>query len=245
MAGIAVTAFILFLIGLPIGVALDALATRLAVPEPEPDGPVETPAEDDPSAAHPGLAAESGALTVPAATHQWRRAAIVAATAGLFATAGARYQDPSHLALVTAYIAVLTVCAATDILAYRVPNVITYPAMLLALIAGALMPEADLLRVMGGGALASGILLAPALVTRGQGLGMGDVKLAAFVGLALGLSLTLPALFLMALSGGAAAAALLLSGRRHRGDPIPYAPFISLGAVAVLLWQGAAFHSFT
>jgi prepilin signal peptidase PulO-like enzyme (type II secretory pathway) len=178
-------------------------------------------------------------------THQWRRAAVIAVTAGLFATAGVRYQDPSHLALVTAYIAILIVCATTDVLAYRVPNVVTYPGMLLAVIAGALMPEADLLRVLGGGALAGGILLAPALVTRGQGLGMGDVKLAVFVGLALGLSLTLPALLLMALSGGAAAAALLLTGRRHRGDPIPYAPFISLGAVAVLLWQGAAFHSFT
>lgn len=244
VAGIAVTAFILFLIGLPVGIVLDALAARLAVPEFEADRPLEVPAEENPPAKHPGLAAESGALALPAMTHQWRRAAIVIATAGLFAVAGARYQDSSHLALVTAYIAVLTLCTATDVLAYRVPNVVTYPAMLLAVIAGVLMPEADFLRVIAGGALAGGILLLPAFLTRGQGLGMGDVKLAAFVGLALGLSLTLSALLLMALSGGAAAVALLLTGRRHRGDPIPYAPFISLGALAVLLWQGAAFHSF-
>ncbi len=245
VAGIAMTPFLLFVIGIPVGLALDALATRLAVPEPDANDPAESPAEEDAPAKQPGLAAESGALTVPAAAPQWRRAAIVLATAGLFAAAGARYHDPSHLALVTAYIAVLTLCTATDVLAYRVPNVVTYPAMLLAFIAGALMPDADLLRVMAGGALAGGILLLPAVLTRGRGLGMGDVKLGFFVGLALGLSLTLSALLLMALTGGVAAAILLLTGSRRRGDPIPYAPFISLGALAVLLWQGAAFHSFT
>jgi hypothetical protein len=53
------------------------------------------------------------------------------------------------------------------------------------------------------------------------------------------------ALLLMALAGGVVAAALLVSGRRKRGEPIPYAPFIALGAVATLLWQGSAFASLT
>jgi prepilin signal peptidase PulO-like enzyme (type II secretory pathway) len=49
----------------------------------------------------------------------------------------------------------------------------------------------------------------------------------------------------MAFAGGIAAVFLLLSGLRKRGEPIPYAPFISAGALAVLLWQGAAFASLT
>jgi leader peptidase (prepilin peptidase)/N-methyltransferase len=84
-------------------------------------------------------------------------------------------------------------------------------------------------------------MLGVALVSRG-GLGLGDVKLAGFAGLALGGPLILPALLITALAGGLAAAYLALRGRR-RGHPMPYAPFISGGALAVLLWQGSAFAS--
>lgn len=238
-------ALLLALIGLPTGLALDALIVRLAVaPDDEAEEPAAREGREEQPARPPLVQAEAGALVLgherPASA--WaRRLLIAAATSGLFALAAARYQDPSHLALVCAYIAVLILCAATDALAFRVPNSVTYPAIVGALAAGALMPGADFWEVVAGGALAGGVLLAPALLTGGLGMGMGDVKLATFVGLALGFSLVAPALLLMALGGGAAAAFLLLSGRRRRGDPIPYAPFISAGALAVLLWQGAAF----
>lgn len=241
-----VTPLLFFFVGLAVGVLLDTLAVWLAMPEEEQAVSEDPTVSETHSPARPDLAAESGALTIPLSSETarlWWRIAIIGITAAAFAAAGARYDDPSHLALVSAYIAVLLLCAATDILAYRVPNVVTYPAILLALAAGILMPDADLVRVLGGGALAGGIMLLPTLLTRGKGLGMGDVKLAAFVGLALGISLTLSALLLMALAGGVAAAALMLSGLRHRGDPIPYAPFISAGALVVILWQGVAFHS--
>jgi prepilin signal peptidase PulO-like enzyme (type II secretory pathway) len=241
-----VTPIVLLVVGLAMGVLLEPLMLWLAAPEERQDTSEELTTPETPSPPAADLASESGALTLllssDAARLSWR-VAIIAVTAGTFATAGARYDDPSHLALVTAYIAVLILCGATDILAYRVPNVVTYPAILLALGAGILMPDADFVRVLGGGALAGGIMLLPIIITRGKGLGMGDLKLAAFIGLALGLSLTLSALLLMALAGGVAAAALLITGLRHRGDPIPYAPFISIGALAVMLWQGVAFHS--
>src|SRR3989304_10192847 len=114
--------------------------------------------------------------------------------------------------------------------------------MLGALVVGATMPGADPLEVLAGGLLAGGVLFLPALFTGGVGMGMGDVKLATFVGLALGFVLAVPALVFMALAGGVAAGVLLLSGRRRRGEPIPYAAFISAGALATLLWQGAAFR---
>ena len=65
-----------------------------------------------------------------------RRLLITGATIGLFAIAGARYTDVSHLPIVTAYICVLLVCASTDILSFRVPNAVTYPAILGALVVG-------------------------------------------------------------------------------------------------------------
>jgi prepilin signal peptidase PulO-like enzyme (type II secretory pathway) len=225
---------VLALAGIPAGFALDAVIVRLAVP----------PDDDDAATPFaPRLQSEAGALVLPQedATRAWlRRLIVVAATAGLFALAGGRY-DGGEIALVCAYVCVLLVCAGTDALAYRVPNVITYPAIVGALIAGALMPDTDFPRVLAGGALAGGIFLFPALLTGGAGMGMGDVKLAAFAGLALGFPNIAPALVFTALAGGGAALALLTTGARRRREPIPYAPFISAGALVALFWQGAAF----
>ena len=240
-------------IGLAVGLALDALIVRLAVsPYDDDDGgdaDEEDVAEEDSAeiAASGALAAahaEAGALVLAldGSRAAWtRRLLVVAATAGLFAAAGARYDDATQLAVVTAYICVLLLCAGTDALSYRVPNVVTYPAIVGALVVGLAMPGADIYEVLAGGALAGGVLLLPALLTGGRGMGMGDVKLVAFAGLALGFANVAPALLFMALGGGLVAAVLLISGLRSRGEPIPYAPFISAGALATLLWQGAAF----
>jgi len=244
------TPILLALIGLPVGLALDALIVRLAVlPDDDEAGEGEVPdaPADEPTPwSAPALGAEAGTLVL-AAEHpgvSWsRRLLVVAATAGLFAIAGARYDGAQQLAAVTGYIAVLLLCAGTDALAYRVPNVVTYPAILGALVAGALMPGAGFYEALAGGALAGGLLLLPALVTGGVGMGMGDVKLAAFVGLALGFSKVVPALIFMALGGGLVAVLLLLTRLRKRGEPIPYAPFISIGAIVTLLWFGAAFET--
>ncbi|MCH8850240.1 MAG: prepilin peptidase, partial [Chloroflexi bacterium] len=172
------------LLGLVAGLALDAVIVRLAVP---PDDDLNGAEE----AAHTQtLAAESGSLVVTSVGTQWpRRLFVMAATAGLFAIAAVRYDEPAHLALVSVYICVFVACAGTDLLAYRVPNVITYPAIIGAIVVGALLPSANVWEVLAGGALTGIVLLLPALFTGGIGMGMGDVKLAAFVGLAIGFTL--------------------------------------------------------
>jgi prepilin signal peptidase PulO-like enzyme (type II secretory pathway) len=228
----------LALIGLPVGLVLETLIVVLGTELDEEDG-----TEPEGASTAGRLHAESGSLVVAAdGARPWlRRIAVVAATAGLFAVAGARYEHPGDLAIVTAYVSVLLLCAGTDLIAYRVPNVVTYPAIVAAIALGATLPDASIWEVLAGGALAGGVLLLPALLTGGLGMGMGDVKLAVFAGLALGFRLVPPALLVTALGGGAVAAFLLVSGLRKRGEPIPYAPFISAGALTVLLWRGAAF----
>jgi prepilin signal peptidase PulO-like enzyme (type II secretory pathway) len=226
------------LLGAVVGLLLDPLVELLAVPPPEEEA---TPQEDSPAAvarAH----GEAGRVHLAALTGEgplWRRPALIAATTAAFAVAASRYEEPGQAAVISAYAAVLIVCAATDLIAFRVPNVITYPAAGGAILAAALMPDGDLTKALVGGAAGAGLMLGVALISRG-GLGLGDVKLAGFVGLALGGPLILPALLITSLSGGLAAAYLALRVRR-RGHPMPYAPFISGGALAVLLWQGSTF----
>jgi leader peptidase (prepilin peptidase) / N-methyltransferase len=231
------------LVGIAAGFVLDEVIARLAR-EPYERGEIE---EDDlrlkrdPSLA---LSSETGAFDMPRALttgSAYRRLVVVAATAALFALAGRQYGDePGHLLIIGGYIAALIVCTGTDVLAYRVPNVVTYPAIVAAIVIGSLMPDASTPNVWAGGLIVGGTFLAMSIATRG-GMGMGDVKLAFFVGFSLGLVFGVFAMLITAISGGVIAVLLMLTRIRDRRDPIPYAPFIAIGAAWVMLTRGTAF----
>ena len=230
--------------GFAVGFVLDSMIARLAR-EPFERHEVE---DDDLRLQKPGalieLASETGAFAMPRALTSgsvYRRTVVVNTTALLFALIGVQYADSiTSLAIVAAYVAALIVCTGTDVLAYRVPNVISYPAILGALAIGMVHPDANRLDVLAGGGMTGGVFLVMSIVTRG-GMGMGDVKLAFFTGFALGLTLAVPALLLTAILGGVVAVVLLITSIRDRRDPIPYAPFIAIGAAVVFLLGGTAF----
>jgi leader peptidase (prepilin peptidase) / N-methyltransferase len=232
-------------VGFAAGIVLDGLIARLAR-EPNERGELE---DDDLRLKKDGGASlefnsETGALAMPTALTTragYRRVIVVLATALIFALVGRQYEgDALNIAIIAGYAAVLIVCTGTDVLAYRVPNVITYPAIIAAFAIGMLMSDANRGDVLLGGAIIGGTFMAMAIATRG-GMGMGDVKLAFFVGLALGLTFGIQAMLITAIAGGGIALVLLASRIRDRRDPIPYAPFIAGGALFVLLTQGAAF----
>ncbi len=71
------------------------------------------------------------------------------------------------------------------------------------------------------------------------GLGLGDVKLAAALGLYLGwLGWSYPVVGTVAafLVGGVVSLALLASGRAGRRTAVPFGPPMLLGALAAVLW---------
>jgi len=121
-----------------------------------------------------------------------------------------------------------------------VPNAVTYPGILLALVAAVFMPDADLKGALLAAAIVGTFFLVLALLSRG-GLGLGDVKLAILIGAALGLPAAYQALFLGVLAAGVVMLLLFLAGVVGRREAVPYAPFLALAAVAVVLVEGAAF----
>ncbi len=92
-----------------------------------------------------------------------------------------------------------------------------------------------LLDMLLGAFVGGGLLLAIAVATRG-GMGGGDVKFAAALGLWFGWQHTLLALFLSFLAGGLGGGVLLLLRIRKRKDLIPFGPFIAAGAFVALLY---------
>ena len=148
------------------------------------------------------------------------------------------------------YAGLLVVIFVIDLENQLVLDRITYPAMLLALIFSFFWPglgvisalgEGALGRVVGslvGGALGFVAYVLPLVLSRG-GMGWGDVKLAALVGLMTGFPLVIVAVLLSWISGGLVAALLLILGSKKLKDPIPSATFLSVSAMVTLLWGQA------
>lgn len=86
-----------------------------------------------------------------------------------------------------------------------------------------------------GGLLGGGLMLVIAILTRG-GMGGGDIKFAAGLGLWLGWQLTGLTLLLAFLLGGAGSLTVLVLRLKSRKDMIPFGPFIAVGAYVALLY---------
>jgi leader peptidase (prepilin peptidase)/N-methyltransferase len=161
-------------------------------------------------------------------------------TAGLVVLAAIRYANPWRAVLVAGLLALMPGIALIDLRHRIIPNRLTYPALVLFPLVVALAwligDAADPARGLFGVLLYGGILFLVAIVSRG--MGMGDVKLAALIGLVLG-SLGLRYV------GVAAAAAVVLGGLgglaalamgRSRKSAIPFGPYLAAGAVVAGLW---------
>lgn len=166
------------------------------------------------------------------------------AAAFLFGLAGWRFGLTPHGLMDCVYISVLLLLGVTDLEHRLIPNVIILPAILLALVAGFWADWMSWQAALLGGAI--GLLffgvayaLANVLYPGKIGLGMGDVTLATFIGLAVGFPSAMTAIVLGILLGGLVSAFLLLTRRATLQTAIPYGPFLILGGLIAMFWGPA------
>ncbi|HEY40289.1 MAG TPA: prepilin peptidase [Dehalococcoidia bacterium] len=151
------------------------------------------------------------------------------------------------------YSCVFVVIFGIDLKHQLILNRIVYPIALIALVLdialnqpwilesapGAFqsMPDVAARTVIGitGGATGFVLLLIPALVFRG-GMGWGDVKMAGLIGLVVGFPLVFVSILGAIIVGGLIAVVLLITRVKKRGEAIPFGPFLSLAAIATLLF---------
>ena len=161
------------------------------------------------------------------------------ASGALFAGVALRLDDPWVAVLVAPFSALLVAISVIDIRTKKIPNRLVYPALLVsagflvvARLAGA---DVDLIRAgVGFLALGGGFLLIALIVPKG--MGMGDVKLAALIGLVLGsqgLALVGVAAGVGVLLGGVGSIVALLAGA-SRKQAIPFGPFLAAGALVAV-----------
>ena len=136
--------------------------------------------------------------------------------------------------------AALVVITFIDLDHQIIPDVISLPGIpigfaLTFFVAGLSWRDSLLGVLVGGGSLAcvAGIYY---LLTRNEGMGMGDIKLLAMLGAFMGWKAILPTIFIGSLIGSLVGVPLMLIKRASGKLAIPFGPFLSLGAIIYLLW---------
>ena len=174
-------------------------------------------------------------------------------TAILFLSLFLKFGLSWDMLIYLAFISSLIVATFTDFDHRIIPDVVTYPALVLGLILSIVYPSmqrtihqwsnicaspgegflASLIGALSGGLFlyATGVL--GGKVFKKEAMGGGDVKLLAMIGAFLGWQLVALTIFLSALSGSLVGLVIKLK----KGESyIPYGPYLALGAVISLLW---------
>jgi leader peptidase (prepilin peptidase) / N-methyltransferase len=173
-------------------------------------------------------------LRAPAARPWTLSPAAVVAALAVAAVALARIGLTPYGVMAAGSLGVLVVLSAIDVQARILPNVIVLPATAAVFAAQAVFYPGALTESVVAALVAASVTLAPALVNPAA-MGMGDVKLAAFLGMLLG-SKVLAAMMLGFLATAPVLVVLLITrGRSARRKAVPLGPFLALGAAVVLL----------
>jgi len=164
-------------------------------------------------------------------------------TGALFGYLYWRYGLSIELAITLFYCCLFIVLLVIDLEHGLILNKVIYPAMAVALLFSIFFPiffpQSEIVPEIGqaaiGGGIGLGLFLLVVLISRG-GIGWGDVKMAALIGLVTGFPLILVALLLAVFLGALVAGLLLALKIKKRKEAIPFAPFLSLATLVTLLW---------
>jgi leader peptidase (prepilin peptidase)/N-methyltransferase len=165
----------------------------------------------------------------------WRYPAVEAVTAALIGGCLLKFGPTWDCAVAVFFCATLVAVSAVDVERRIIPNRIVVPAAGVVLVANTtLHPSVEWLAA----GLGASLFLFVAALAYPAGMGMGDVKLALLLGVALGR--TVPVAMLTGMLAALVPAAVLLirHGQAARKMGIPFGPFLALGGV-VALFAGA------
>ena len=200
------------LVGLLVGALVGPVADRIATNAPE---------------HHPFFRAVPRSRRLPLVT---------AATALLGAASGLVFGFELETLVASLFCWILIVVTRTDLEHRLIPDKVILPGAVAML---ALRTIDDPSVEWVASALATGLVFFVIVLVYPKGLGMGDVKLSAFLGAGLGVSVV-PAMFVGFFAAFVPAVVMLIrQGTGARKKAIPLGPFLALGGVVALFWGDA------
>lgn len=177
-----------------------------------------------------------------------RFALVEAVTGVLFLSVFLLYGYGVDFVVLGACISLLVVVTLIDLEHGLILDKIIFPGIVLLLLLAPFWPDFGFPRTFLGDETLAASLINSALSGLGAflvflaiaminpaGMGGGDIKFAALLGLMVGFPGILLAIWISVIGGGIIAIGLILSRKKGRKDTIPFGPFMAIGAAAVLI----------
>lgn len=142
---------------------------------------------------------------------------------------------PAHI-LIFAVLLIFLGVIITDIEFQIIPDEFVFSLLLIVLVSILASSTQTFFASLAVGFSCALFLLVLHLVTRGRGMGLGDVKLAVPIGLLLGYPLGLLWMFVSFVSGAVFGIALMLMGSAGMKTKLAFGPFLIFGAVITMIF---------
>ena len=136
------------------------------------------------------------------------------------------------------FTALLIILFGTDLETMRLPNVITYPGIVLGLVFSVFLPPGFVSAAIGaavGAAIPWAIRYAWLRATKVEAMGLGDVKMLAMIGAFLGWQQVWVTLFIASVTGAIVGITLLKLSGRGTSAKIPFGTFLAIAALIASL----------
>lgn len=136
----------------------------------------------------------------------------------------------------TFFVTVLVTIFLTDLKEMFVPDRVIIPALIISILIKLLLLPHQLASSVISGFLIGLFFLILVVVTKGKGMGGGDIKLGAFIGLSLGFPGGFLAIMLGFLLGAIFGLLAIILGKKSLKDAVPFGPFLVIGSFITLFW---------
>ena len=152
------------------------------------------------------------------------------------------FQIPNffYLSFVSCFLVIIFVY---DLKRYIIPDVVVYPAIVVSgiwyLVAGIFFKfytKYEILNTIYSVVGAAAFFLVIVLISKGKWMGIGDIKLAFFMGLFLSWPNILVALFSAFFIGAIIGVILIIFGKKTLKSEVPFGPFLVAGTFLALFW---------
>ncbi|MEK3890572.1 prepilin peptidase [Bacillus sp. FSL K6-3431] len=158
------------------------------------------------------------------------------ATACLFVFAYAKIGWTFELLIAWTFISLLMIISVSDLTYLIIPDKVLLVFAAIILVERLIQPLTPWWDSILGSAIIFIILMGITIISKG-GLGGGDIKLYAVLGLVLGVKLVLLSFFFANLIGAVIGVLGIALGLVERRKPIPFGPFIALGMLIVYFYN--------
>ena len=166
----------------------------------------------------------------------WRYPAVEMVNGLLYLGLAMRFGAGTAALVLAPFVTALLVITFIDMDHRIIPNVISYPGMAaglgLSFLAGFPRPLDSVIGLLVGGGFLYLVATGYYLITKREGMGMGDVKLLGMIGAYLGWQALPVTILLAAVTGSVIGLVAMRVQSEDRTYAVPFGPFLALGALA-------------